>query len=242
MNVFGLIGHPLSYSFSKQYFENKFLKESISNAQFNLFDLEKIEDFEKLLLNTAIKGLAVTIPYKKNVIHYLHHLSEVVNKIQACNCIKFVDQKLYGFNTDVIGFEKSFIKTLKPCQQKALILGNGGAAAAIKYVLDKLNIQYSLVSRTKKNDCLTYEDLNEEIILSHQIIINTTPLGTFPNVDTCPNLLYHFITDKHYLFDVVYNPECSLFLQKGLEQKAFVKNGYEMLCIQAEENWKIWNE
>ncbi len=242
MNVFGLIGHPLTHSFSKQYFDKKFEQEKIYDAQFKLFDIEKINLIKELILNKSIKGLAITIPFKQQILPFLFSEDEFVKQSKACNCIKIIDGKLIGFNTDIIGFEKSLIKDLKPSHQRALVLGNGGAAAAIKFVLDKLQIQFTCVSRKKLNDGFTYDELNKEIIASHQIIINTTPVGTFPNVDECPNIPYQFITAQHYLFDLVYNPAQTLFMQKGLEQKAFVKNGYQMLCLQAEENWKIWND
>jgi shikimate dehydrogenase len=242
MNVFGLIGHPLTHSFSKQYFDKKFEQEKISDAQFKLFDIDSIEKIQDLILDFSVKGLAITIPYKQLILPYLFSANEIVKQSKACNCLKIVDGKLLGFNTDVIGFEKSLLKDLKPIHQKALVLGNGGAAAAIKFVLEKLNISFSCVTRKKINDCFIYDELNEEIIANYQIIINTTPLGTYPMVDACPNIPYQYLSSNHYLFDLVYNPAETLFMKKGLEQNAFVKNGYEMLCIQAEENWKIWND
>ncbi len=242
MNVFGLIGHPLKHSFSKQYFDKKFEEENIKDAQFKLFDIDKIAFIQDLILDASIKGLAITIPYKQQVLPFLFRGDDVVQEINACNCIKISQEKLYGYNTDVIGFEKSLIKDIKPFHQKALVLGNGGAAAAIKFVLRKLQIKFTSVTRKKVNDCFTYNELNEELITTHQIIINTTPVGTFPMIEEFPNIPYRFITSQHYLFDLVYNPSETKFMQKGLEQNAFVKNGYEMLCIQAEENWKIWND
>ncbi len=243
MNIFGLIGHPLTHSFSKQYFDKKFEQEKIYDAQFKLFDFEKIDLIKELiLLDKSIKGLAITIPYKKQILPFLFSENEYVKQSKACNCIKIIDGKLIGFNTDIIGFEKSLIEDLKPFHQRALVLGNGGAAAAIKFVLDKLQIQFTCVSRKKSDGSFTFDELNKEIIITHQIIINTTPVGTFPNSDECPNIPYQFITAQHYLFDLVYNPAQTLFMKKGLEQKAFVKNGYQMLCLQAEENWKIWND
>ena len=241
MNVFGLIGHPLTHSFSKQYFDKKFQIESLTNAKFELFDIENIQLIHELIKGSRLKGLAVTIPYKQQILPFLFYADEIVTSINACNCIKIVDGKLYGFNTDVIGFEQSFIQHLSANHQQALVLGNGGAAVAIKYVLNKLNISCSLVTRNKSNGSLSYEELNEEIISNHQIIINTTPLGTFPQIESCPDIPYHFITSQHYLFDVVYNPAETSFMQRGKQQKAIVKNGYEMLCLQAEENWRIWN-
>ena len=241
MNVFGLIGHPLTHSFSKEYFDKKFDHEKITDAQFKLFDLEKIELVQDLILDESIKGLAITIPYKQQILPFLFSKNENVIQSKACNCLKILDGKLFGFNTDIIGFEKSFIKQLQPFHQKALVLGNGGAAAAITFILRALQIDYSCVTRINESDCFTYDELNEKIINNHQIIINTTPLGTFPFVETYPNIPYQFLTSQHYLFDVVYNPTETILMKKGLAQKAIVKNGYEMLCIQAEENWKIWN-
>lgn len=241
MQIFGLIGHPLSHSFSKQYFDNKFKEEQIVDVSFELFDIENIEAIKTILLNENIKGLAVTIPYKQSVISFLNDADDVVKKINACNCIKVKNRKLFGYNTDVIGFEKSLVKNLKPNHTKALVLGNGGASAAVKYVLSKLKIDYKIVTRSKQDDTLTYTELDEAIIQSHPLIINTTPVGTFPNTSECVDMPYQYLTPNHYLFDLVYNPAITTFMSKGLQQNAFVKNGYEMLEIQAEENWKIWN-
>jgi shikimate dehydrogenase len=241
MNIFGLIGHPLTHSFSKQYFNNKFKEEGLVDVFFELFDIEKIEQIQNIIANESVKGLAVTIPYKQQIIPYLDSFDAVVKTINACNCIKIIDGKLIGYNTDVIGFEQSLLNNLKSFHNKALVLGNGGAAAAIKYVLHKLNIDYKTVSRQKNNADFIYEDLNASIIKSHSLIINTTPLGTYPDINNYPNIPYQYLTKNHYLFDLVYNPSHTTFMKKGLQHNAFVKNGYEMLVIQAECNWKIWN-
>lgn len=241
MNIFGLIGHPLTHSFSKQYFNNKFKKDGLVDVSFELFDIETIEELKTLISNKSLKAFAVTIPYKKKVIPFLSEASTVVEQINACNCVNIIDGKLIGFNTDVIGFETSLLKDLKPHHTKALVLGNGGASAAVKFVLNKHKIEFKTISRTIKNNYLKYEDLNEEILQTHTLIINTTPLGTYPDINSFPNIPYQYLTHKHYLFDLVYNPTITSFMQKGLQQQAFVKNGYEMLVIQAEENWKIWN-
>lgn len=241
MHFFGVIGHPLTHSFSKQYFDNKFKEDGLMDVSFNEYDIQNIEQLSNVLLKKNICGLAVTIPYKQSVIKFLDNCNEVVKEINACNCIKIDNNKLIGYNTDIIGFEKSFVKDLLPHHKKALILGNGGAAQAVKYVLKKLHIDFTIVIRVETKQSISYNQVDKEIIHSHQIIINTTPLGTFPNVDEFPNIPYQYITSQHYLFDLVYNPSITTFMNKGLQQNALVKNGYEMLCIQAEENWKIWN-
>ena len=241
MKTFGLIGHPLSHSFSKQYFDEKFVKENIVDASFELFDIENIDDIKKIIANKSVKGFAITIPYKQQIIPYLDSFNDLAKQTNACNCVKIIDGKLIGFNTDVIGFEQSLTRNLKTFHTKALVLGNGGAAAAIKYVLHKLCIECKTVSREKNKADFIYEELNESIIQSYKLIINTTPLGTFPNTADCPNIPYQYLSKEHYLFDLVYNPSLTSFMHKGIQQNAFVKNGYDMLVIQAEENWKIWN-
>ena len=208
---------------------------------FDLFDIENIDEIKNIIANKSVKGFAITIPYKQQILPYLHSINEVVEQTNACNCVKIIDNKLIGFNTDVIGFEQSLLKDLKPFHTKALVLGNGGAAAAIKFVLDKLNIDFKTVSRQKNKADFVYEELDESILQSHKLIINTTPLGTFPNTADCPNIPYEYLTKEHYLFDLVYNPSLTSFMNKGIQQNAFAKNGYEMLVIQADENWKIWN-
>jgi shikimate dehydrogenase len=242
MKLFGLIGFPLSHSFSKKYFEEKFLNEGITDAQFELFSIENISLFKEILhSHKNLCGIAVTIPYKKMVIDFLNESNDVVKQINACNCIKIKNGKLFGFNTDVIGFEKSFVQQLQPKHKQALILGTGGAAVAIEYVLQKLHIAYKFVSRKKEGNNFSYDELNEEILSEYQIIINTSPVGTFPNINEAPQLPYQFISSQHYLFDLVYNPAETKFLQLGKEKGATIQNGYDMLVLQAEENWKIWN-
>jgi shikimate dehydrogenase len=188
-----------------------------------------------------LMGLNVTIPYKKEIIPFLQHPSTVVKAIHACNCIRKFNGQLYGYNTDVIGFEKSLLPFLKPHHDKALILGTGGAAAAVEWVLNKLNIQYHLVSRTESDHTLSYNQLASEIVASHTLLINTSPLGMYPNIQDAPVLPYEAITPKHHLFDLIYNPEETLFLTKGKAQGATIQNGLAMLHIQAEESWKIWS-
>ena len=174
---------------------------------------------------------------------YLDEASDAVTQMDACNCVKIRDGKLYGYNTDVVGFEKSFIKHLKPHHKHALILGTGGASSAVEYVMKKLNIAYHFVSRTKDDakNILGYDDINKILLSTHQVIINCTPLGTYPDVDSAPNLPYHWLTADHYLFDLVYNPPKTNFLKLGGQHGATIENGAEMLALQAEENWRIWN-
>lgn len=242
MKRFGLIGYPLSHSFSRKFFTDKFEREGLKDCVYELFPLKSIDQLPGLLKkHTDLRGLNVTIPYKQDVIKYLHR-SMLPGKISACNCIRVTEGSLEGYNTDITGFEKSFIPGLKTYHNKALVLGNGGATAAVTFVLQLHNIPYSIVSRQLRGGSVyTYSDLNEKIIREHRIIINTTPLGTFPDVSVYPPIPYDFIKEKHYLFDLVYNPSETMFLKKGAERGATVRNGYEMLEIQAEESWKIWN-
>lgn len=243
MNRYGLIGFPLSHSFSENYFADKFQKEGIKDCIYQNFPLENISKVEKLLADTPdLKGLNITIPYKEKIIPYLTDSNEIVKDIGACNCIKVNGWQLKGFNTDAIGFEKSLLKHLEAHHAKALILGQGGAAKAVAYVFNKLGIEYLYVVRrgeTNENTILIKE-LTDKIISSHTVIVNCTPLGMYPNVDECPSINYNVITDKHYFYDLIYNPETTLFLKKGQEKGARIKNGHEMLVIQAEESWRIW--
>lgn len=245
MRRFGLIGYPLSHSFSKTYFAEKFAKNNISDCKYENFPIASILEFPSLIAGQKdLHGLNVTIPYKQQVIPFLHKQNEVVQKTGACNCIKIIDQKLYGFNTDVIGFEQSLSEYLKPHHKNALILGTGGAAKAVEYVLEKLGIAFLHVSRKvdAPKNILSYDQVNEKILATHTLIINTTPLGMFPEIQTYPAIPYGSLSKAHYLFDLVYNPSLTIFLEKGKKQGATIKNGYDMLVLQAEESWRIWNE
>lgn len=243
MRLFGLIGYPLGHSFSKKYFTEKFERENIDSCTYELFPIENIEQLPALLQQyPQLEGLNITIPYKQDVLPYLTE-NKLPAGLQACNCIRIQQGRLIGYNTDVVGFESSLLKKLKPHHRQALVLGNGGAAAAVMHVLDKLGIAYKVVSRQLHGQSqLTYHQLTAAVIQEHSLIINTTPLGTFPNVDACPAIPYEAVTDQHYLFDLVYNPAETLFMQKGIQQGAAVENGYDMLVGQAEEAWRIWNE
>ena len=244
MRLFGLIGYPLSHSFSQKYFEEKFKREEITDCRYELFPLKSIDDLEEILKqNPDLEGLNVTIPYKQQVLSYLYSFSDVLKEIKACNCIKIIKGQSSGYNTDVTGFEKSVQPLLKPWHKRALILGNGGATAAVIFVLKKLNIGFDIVSRSLHADStLCYKDLGEQVMKESLLIINTTPLGMYPQTDQYPNIPYEFITSRHLLYDLIYNPAKTLFLQKGEEKGATIKNGGEMLVIQAEESWRIWNE
>jgi shikimate dehydrogenase len=240
MRKFGLIGYPLSHSFSKKYFSEIFSKEGI-NAEYANYPIEDISMVKALFEDPLLEGINVTIPYKESVIPFLDDLSEAVKEIGACNCISIRDGKTKGFNTDVLGFERSLEKKLRPVHDKALVLGTGGAAKAVCYVLRQKNIQYRQVSRIRKEGIISYADVTPDIMRESRLLINTTPLGMYPHIENCPDLPYQAITPDHYLYDLVYNPEKTLFLQKGEERGAVIENGHDMLIIQANESRKIWN-
>lgn len=243
MNRFGLIGYPLGHSFSQQYFNYKFKTENLNDCFFELFPIENVDLFPELLhTHKDLKGLAVTIPHKQTIINFLTSIDEAASEIGAVNCIKISSQKIIGFNTDVIGFENSIKPILKPHHKKALILGTGGGSKAVQFVFKKLGIEFLLVSRSKINQHIQYQDINETICDDYNIIVNATPVGMNPQIDICPEITYHFLNEKHLLFDLIYNPAETLFLQKGREAGSQTKNGHEMLIIQAEANWKIWNQ
>jgi shikimate dehydrogenase len=245
MQYFGLIGYPLGHSFSKKYFSVKFEKEKIE-AKYDLFELANIQYFNDLIKKNKLAGLNVTIPYKEQIIPYLNELDDTAAKIGAVNVIKIsqVAGEVYlkGYNSDAIGFENSIKPFLKVHHTHALILGTGGASKAIKYVLNKLGIVTTFVSRTPKADMLTYSQLDEKLLGENTIIVNASPIGTYPHITECPDIPYQFINDKHLLFDVVYNPSETLFLRIGRERGAQGLNGENMLIQQAEAAWAIWNQ
>jgi shikimate dehydrogenase len=243
MNVFGLIGYPLSHSFSKTYFNDKFEKEGLGDFFFEVYPIESVGLLTSLIMNTpGLKGLAVTIPYKQSVIPLLHSVSEEALKIGAVNCIKILDDEWIGYNTDVVGFERSLVPLLHPSHQKALVLGTGGASLAVQYILRKLGIDCLVVSRDpgKTHAAISYGEIDKTLLNDHTLIINCTPLGMSPWEDAMPELPYEHISSRHLMYDLIYNPAETRFLQMGKAKNAFIKNGYEMLLIQAEENWKIW--
>lgn len=243
MKKYGLVGFPLTHSFSQKYFQQKFIDEGLQDCVFNNYQIEHIDEVKTMLEDRELKGFCITIPHKKNIFPYLDFATEAVKQMQACNCVKIKEGKLYGHNTDVAGFEHSFAPHLKPHHTKALILGGtGGAAAAVMFVLNKLHIAFKKVSRVKEADNFTYKELDKDILKAYTVIINATPLGTYPATDTAPDIPYEYLTTDHYLFDLVYNPPLTRFLSLGKANGAAIQNGYPMLTIQAEENWKIWNE
>lgn len=243
--VFGLLGKNISYSFSRGYFTEKFEKLNLTKNTYVNFDIQKIQDFPAIIKDTQnLGGINVTIPYKEEVIPFLDKLDETAKNIGAVNTIKFTKSgNLKGYNSDVVGFENSIKPLLKKHHKNALILGTGGASKAIAYALNKNNIKFKFVSRKPEgNTEISYESLTKETLQKYTVIINCTPLGTFPAIEKHPNIPYQFITENHLLFDLIYNPEISTFLSKGKEKGATIKNGYEMLQLQAEESWRIWNE
>jgi len=246
MDIFGLIGFPLNHSFSQGFFNAKFASEKIA-AEYVNFEIASIKELPAILKShPTLKGLNVTIPYKEQVIPYLDELSENAKSIGAVNVIKINRNKgktkLIGYNSDIIGFKESIEPMLKPDHKRALILGTGGAAKAIYHGLKQLGITPIYVSREKKaEEIITYDDLSPEIMNTHTVIVNCTPLGMFPNVSEYPPIPYNLLTDNHIVYDLLYNPNETLFMKKGLEQKAVVKNGLEMLLLQAFAAWKFWN-
>jgi len=237
MRTFGLIGKSLSHSFSESYFTNKFQKEGITNTEYKKFELSNISEFPDLIKNNQLSGINVTIPYKESIIPFLDELTPQAKTIGAVNTIQFKGDKLIGHNTDIIGFLQSISPILKG-RDKALILGNGGAAKAVENALKTLNIERKTVSR---NSLFNYLDINSEIIGYYDIIINTTPLGAYPNTAEFPQIPYNDLNKKHLLFDLIYNPKETEFLRFGKAKGSEIKNGLEMLQIQAEESWNIWN-
>jgi shikimate dehydrogenase len=243
MRQYGLIGYPLGHSFSKGYFAKKFLAENISDTQYENFPLAQIEAFEALIQqNGNLKGLNVTIPYKEQIIPFLDNLDAKAQAIGAVNTIKFQDGKTIGYNTDVYGFVESLLPLLPANYQiSALILGTGGASKAVAFGLQELDIPYLFVSGSRKEHTISYEALKMHHVANHQLIINTTPLGMYPKVHLCPPIAYGAISPEHILYDLVYNPEETLFLKRGKQRGATIKNGLEMLHLQAEKAWEIWN-
>ncbi|MGD9931069.1 MAG: shikimate dehydrogenase [Mangrovibacterium sp.] len=249
MKTYGLIGHRLGYSFSKGFFTEKFEKEGLKEHEYVNFELDSINEFPGIFeKNDHIAGLNCTIPYKQQIMPFLDEIDEEAAKVGAINTVKIIRQadgnlKLKGFNTDIYGFENSLKPMLGDKHKKALILGTGGASKAIKYILEKLGIAYvsaSIEAELFDNE-IRYEQIDSQLLKDHLVIINATPLGTFPKVDTCANIPYEHLTADHVLFDLVYNPEETLFMKKGKAQGAAVKNGLEMLHLQAIKAWEIWN-
>lgn len=248
MRLFGLIGFPLSHSFSAGYFAEKFAAEKIFNTDYRLFPLEDISQLPILIDKFPdVQGFNVTIPYKVAILPYLDKLTPEAAEVGAVNCVKIKKDssgtKLVGYNTDVFGFLESLFPLLKPHHQNALVLGTGGASNAVCYALKSLNVNCNLVSRSsQKSSTLQYNQLNENIISDNLLIINTTPVGTFPDIANSPDIPYQFLSNKHLLFDLIYNPAQTQFLKNGLNFGTSILNGLQMLELQAEKSWEIWNE
>jgi shikimate dehydrogenase len=248
----GLIGYPLSHSFSKKYFDEKFQKLDLSDYSFDVFSIENINEFTAILKeNKNLIGLSVTLPHKETVIPFLDELDEIAKEIGAVNCIKISNGKLKGYNTDALGFKQSLRPFLDVNHTKALVFGSGGASKAVAYVLKKLNIDVWFVTRKRFEtgdtryetaNNLTYEELSPEIINACKLLVNTTPVGMHPNENECLPIDYTAITPQHLVYDLTYNPAETLFLKNAKEQGALISNGYNMLCFQADEAWRIWNE
>ena len=244
---FGLIGFPLSHSFSKKFFTEKFLNEKI-DAEYINFEIENIAQLPHVIASHPdLEGVNVTIPYKEQVISFINHTDEAAVRIKAVNTIKITRSghhvSLHGYNTDIIGFKESIKPLLKDYHHKALVLGTGGASKAVVDALENLKIETIFVSRNpEERGELSYNDLDEDVMSNYKIIINTTPIGTYPNTEGCPAIPFEFVTSKHLLFDLVYNPEVTEFLKQGKERGATIKNGLEMLHLQALAAWDIWNK
>ena len=218
------------------------MQEGLADCSYTAFPIAGIGELPALLKShPSLEGLNVTIPYKEQVLRYLSEQSPVVQQVGACNCIRLQQGKLTGYNTDVTGFEQSLLTQLQPHHKKALILGTGGAGKAVEYVLKKRGIRYRYVSRKPSVNHFSYEQVTPAVLAEYMLVINTTPLGMYPNITQAPPIPYGALTPKHYLFDLIYNPGTTLFLQQGAQRGATVQNGLDMLVIQAEESWKIWN-
>ena len=243
MRKFGLIGYPLSHSFSKNYFSEKFAKEQIEGCIYELYPLENIEGLPDLLVNLGpeLVGLNVTIPHKQAVIPYLDYLDEAAAEIGAVNTIHFSTLGTKGYNTDALGFDASLEQQLEEPVMRALVLGTGGASRAVQYVLKKRGIEYQLVSRQKGLNTMSYEEINDELLQSSTLIINTTPVGMYPDLNVCPPLNYESLGPEHTLYDLIYNPAQTLFLARGEARACRTINGLDMLYRQAEASWTIWN-
>ena len=247
MKKYGLLGYPLGHSFSRNYFNQKFEAERI-DAEYLNFEIPEIKEIKNVIKeNPELNGLNVTIPYKEQVIPYLDDLDEDARLIGAVNVIKFSKGlfgkvKLKGYNSDIIGFKQSIEPLLKEHHRKALILGTGGASKAVFQGLKQLGVASTFVSRKAKEFCITYEEITPKVMEQYTVIVNTTPLGMYPNVNACPDIPYDLLTSDHLLYDLLYNPDETLFMRKGKEKGAVVKNGLEMLLLQAFAAWEIWQK
>ena len=241
MRVFGLTGFPLQHSFSSSYFTGKFRSLGITDCEYRLFEVEDSSQLPEVMQTTGLQGLNVTTPHKVNIVPLMHHLHPTADATGAVNTITIRNGQYTGFNTDVQGFRESLLPLLKDHHLNALVLGTGGAARAAAVVLQELGIGVQPVSRKRKPFCLCYNDLDEDTIRNHSLIVNATPVGMYPGTDSCPDIPYQHIQPFHLCFDMIYNPAETGFLKRAAQQGASTKNGLEMLHIQAEESWRIWN-
>ncbi|GAC1423391.1 MAG: shikimate dehydrogenase [Flavisolibacter sp.] len=242
MRRFGLVGRRLEHSFSQNYFHKKFLDADLRDCSYENIEVATLQELPSFLnASPEWRGLNVTIPYKEEILSLLDEKNTTVQKTKACNCIKIEKGKFYGFNTDVLGFRLSLSRQIKPYHKQALILGSGGASKAVASVLEEMGIKFTIVSRKKQPGKWTYQDLDENILAQHLLIVNTTPLGMYPHIDAAPPIPYGLLTKHHFLFDLIYNPPLSDFLNRGNSAGAQTSNGYQMLVLQAEESWRIWN-
>lgn len=246
MKKFGLIGYPLSHSFSKKFFTEKFQKEQIDGCEYELYPIENITLFAPLVVDDPeLLGINVTIPYKVQVLPFLDEMDEAAREIGAVNCISIqrngTERRLKGYNTDAYGFEESLKPMLEDHHRKALVFGDGGAAKAVKYVLNKLGISFLVVTRKPTADSILYDAVDEALLQEYTVLVNTTPLGMSPQTDTYPDIPYQYLSDKHVAYDLVYNPEVTYFLKQVADKGGKTKNGLEMLHLQAIRSWEIWN-
>jgi shikimate dehydrogenase len=242
MEKFGLVGYPLGHSYSKKFFTEKFQKLGLTKHKYDLYELESLKDFLALWNNPELQGLNVTVPHKENVIRFLDLMDSSAHKVGAVNVVKRERGKLKGYNTDYLSFKETLQKWLPKRKFNALVLGSGGSSKAVQAALDELDIEHKVVSRTRTGGDITYKNLKEdaEIIASHHLLVNTTPLGTHPNVEGKADIPYNLLSGDHFLYDLVYNPAETAFMMAGKAQGANVKNGLEMLRLQAEKSWEIW--
>ena len=243
MKVFGLIGYPLGHSFSKDYFTKKFSDENINNCLYKNFEIESLDNFRSLIKNQAnLSGLNVTIPYKEKVLKYIDHVDDIAKEIGSVNVIRIIDNKLFGFNSDYIGFKSTLEKWLPNRSFNALVLGSGGSSKAICFALKELGINFEIVS-TSNSSFLSYDDIKEkDVYKKNKLIINTTPLGMSPDVNSYPKIQYNYLDENSFVYDLVYNPRLTTFLSMAQERGSNIKNGLEMLEAQAIESWNIWNK
>ena len=242
LNLFGLIGNPLSHSFSQEYFLKKFKELSLKDYHYELFPLDDIDDIRLLLeVHKNLKGLNVTIPFKESVIKYLDDLDPIAAEIGAVNCIHIDEFEKIGYNTDWLGFRDALRPHLKQKHTNALLLGSGGSSKAVQYALNHLGLNFKVVSRVPDGDQISYDDLTQELVSEHLVIVNTTPLGMHPNVNEMPEIPFDSISNNHVCFDLIYNPSETAFLKKSKSLGATVINGMRMLELQAEYAWSIWN-